>query len=76
MIAITIYSLQLVVGLVANLYSLVHLLRERFKLHNKNRMILLLIHLTCADLIVCALKSSHIFPHDAVMWISLIRLDI
>ena len=46
------YSVQLVVGLVANLCSLLYLLRERLILHNKNRMVLLLIHLTCADLIV------------------------
>ena len=51
-ICITVYCLQLVVGLAANFYSLVYLLRERMSLHNKNRMILLLIHLTCADLIV------------------------
>ena len=52
MICITVYCLQLLVGLAANSYSLVYLLRERMALHNKNRMILLLIHLTCADLIV------------------------
>ena len=47
-----VYSLQLVVGLVANVYALIYLLKERLVLHNKNRMILLLIHLTCADLVV------------------------
>ena len=52
MISISVYSVQLVVGLVANLCSLLYLLRERLILHNKNRMVLLLIHLTCADLIV------------------------
>ena len=51
-ICITVYSLQLLVGLAVNSYSLVYLLRERMALHNKNRMILLLIHLTCADLFV------------------------
>ena len=51
-ISITVYTVQLVVGLAANCYSLVHLLRERLVQHNKNRMILLLIHLTCADLCV------------------------
>ena len=51
-ISISVYSVQLVVGLVANLCSLLYLLRERLILHNKNRMVLLLIHLTCADLIV------------------------
>ena len=51
-ISIAVYSVQLVVGLAANSYSLVYLLRERLVLHNKNRMILLLIHLTCADLFV------------------------
>ena len=51
-ISIIVYSVQLVVGLAANSYSLVYLLRERLVRHNKNRMILLLIHLTCADLCV------------------------
>ena len=51
-ICITVYTIQLVVGLAVNSYSLVYLLRERMALHNKNRMILLLIHLTCADLFV------------------------
>ena len=51
-ISISVYSVQLVVGLAANCYSLVHLLRERLVLHNHNRMVLLLIHLTCADLCV------------------------
>ena len=51
-ISISLYSAQLIVGLTANCYSLVYLLRERLVLHNKNRMILLLIHLTCADLCV------------------------
>ena len=51
-ICIAVYSMQLVVGLAVNSYSLVYLLRERMALHNKNRMILLLIHLTCADLFV------------------------
>ena len=55
-ISISLYSAQLVVGLTANCYSLVYLLRERLVLHNKN-MILLLIHLTCADLCV---SSSNI----------------
>ena len=51
-ISIVVYSMQLVVGLAANSYSLVYLLKERLMMHNKNRMILLLIHLTCADLCV------------------------
>ena len=51
-ISISLYSVQLVVGFTANSYSLVYLLRERLVLRNKNRMILLLIHLTCADLCV------------------------
>ena len=51
-ICITVYTMQLLVGLAVNSYSLVYLLRERLALHNKNRMILLLIHLTCADLFV------------------------
>ena len=41
-----------VVGLAANCYSLLHLLRERLLHKNQNRMILLLIHLTVADLVV------------------------
>lgn len=51
-VSIAVYTVQLVVGLLANCYSLVYLLRERLVLHNKNRMVLLLIHLTCADLCV------------------------
>ena len=51
-LSIVMYSVQLVVGLAANSYSLVYLLRERLRLHSKNRMVLLLIHLTCADLCV------------------------
>ena len=51
-LSILVYSIQLVVGLVANVYALIYLLKERLILHNKNRMILLLIHLTCADLVV------------------------
>ena len=51
-LSISVYSIQLVVGLVANVYALIYLLKERLILHNKNRMILLLIHLTCADLVV------------------------
>ena len=51
-ICITVYTMQMVVGLAVNSYSLVYLLRERMARHNKNRMILLLIHLTCADLFV------------------------
>ena len=39
-------------GLAANCYSLLHLLRERLLQRNQNRMILLLIHLTIADLCV------------------------
>ena len=38
--------------LAANCYSLLHLLRERLLQKNQNRMILLLIHLTIADLCV------------------------
>ena len=56
-ISIAVYSVQLVVGLAANSYSLIYLLKERLMMHNKNRMILLLIHLTCADLCV----SCHAF---------------
>ena len=51
-ICIAVYSVQLLVGLAVNSYSLVYLLRERMGRHNKNRIILLLIHLTCADLFV------------------------
>ena len=68
-ISISVYSVQLVVGLVANLCSLLYLLRERLILHNKNRMVLLLIHLTCADLIVslnCTLYSCHCHCHDVI----------
>ena len=46
------YIVQFVVGLMANVYSLIYLMKERLLLNNKNRMILLLIHLTCADLCV------------------------
>jgi hypothetical protein len=41
-----------VVGLAANSHSLLHLLRERLLHRNHNRMVLLLIHLTVADLCV------------------------
>ena len=58
-ICITVYAMQLVVGLAVNSYSLVYLLRERLALHNKNRMILLLIHLTFADLFVRKLLIPH-----------------
>ena len=58
-ICIAVYSVQLLVGLAVNSYSLVYLLRERLALHNKNRMILLLIHLTCADLFVSRLVTLH-----------------
>ena len=51
-ISISLYTLQFIIGLIANSYSLVYLLRERLVQHNKNRMILLLIHLTSADLFV------------------------
>ena len=60
-ICIAVYSVQLLVGLAVNSYSLVYLLRERLALHNKNRMILLLIHLTCADLFVSRLVTLHFY---------------
>ena len=46
------------VGLAANSYSLLHLLRERLLQKNQNRMILLLIHLTIADLCVILVNES------------------
>ena len=60
-ICIAVYSVQLLVGLAVNSYSLVYLLRERLALHNKNRMILLLVHLTCADLFVSRLVTLHFY---------------
>ena len=45
------------VGLAANCYSLLHLLRERLLQKNQNRMILLLIHLTIADLCVILVSA-------------------
>ena len=69
-ICITVYTMQLVVGLAVNSYSLVYLLRERMALHNKNRMILLLIHLTCADLFVSNLTLLSFFLCVAIFEIS------
>ena len=69
-ICITVYTVQLVVGLAVNSYSLVYLLRERMALHNKNRMILLLIHLTCADLFVSNLTLLSLFSCVAIFEIS------
>ena len=56
-IAIIVYSVMLVVGLIANSTFLYHLLCERLAKRNKNRMSLLLIHLSVADLIVSFLIS-------------------
>ena len=62
-ISIVVYSIQLVVGLAANSYSLVYLLKERLMRHNKNRMVLLLMHLTCADLCVSLVLYCHTRLH-------------
>ena len=69
-ICIAVYSVQLLVGLAVNSYSLVYLLRERLALHNKNRMILLLIHLTCADLFVSRLVTLHFNKVTKLRWLT------
>ena len=79
MISIAVYCLQLVVGLASNFYSLFFLLRERLILHNKNRMVLLLIHLTCADLCVsrkfkfCQAYFTRQFQTDLIIFLNCIK---
>ncbi|XP_023336412.1 gonadotropin-releasing hormone II receptor [Eurytemora carolleeae] len=46
------YSILLVIGVISNSVSLYQLVRERFYRKNRSRMILLLLHLTIADLSV------------------------
>ena len=60
-IAILAYSLMLAIGMVTNFRALYTLLDERLNKGDKNRMTLLLIHLTLADLSVCKLKKIVIF---------------
>ena len=68
------YIVQFVVGLVANVYSLIYLMKERLVLNNKNRMILLLIHLTCADLCVStkvlSILTTYVFYSSIKLFLS------
>ena len=54
-IALGAYSFLMILGLITNGASLKHLLNERFFKGNKSRMILLLIHLSIADLVVSSI---------------------
>ena len=51
-IAIVVYSLMFIVGLILNSISLLKLLKDRFVRKKKNRLSLLFIHLSVADLMV------------------------
>ena len=51
-IAIFAYSLMFIVGLILNTFSLLKLLKERFVKRKRNRLSLLFIHLSAADLMV------------------------
>jgi hypothetical protein len=51
-ISIITYSILLIIGLSTNCTSLFYLLRDRLMKKDRNRMSLLLIHLSAADLLV------------------------
>ena len=51
-VAIIAYMIMFITGLTTNTMSLVSLLRERLRGKNRNKMTLLLIHLSIADLTV------------------------
>ena len=51
-ISIIAYCIMLIIGLTTNCTSLYHLVRERLMKRDRNRMSLLLIHLSVADLLV------------------------
>ena len=51
-ISIIAYCIMLIIGLTTNCTSLYHLVRERVMKRDRNRMSLLLIHLSVADLLV------------------------
>ena len=55
-ISITVYVIFFIIGLIFNSLSLKQLLEERIRRRVKNRMNLLLIHLTIADLMVILLQ--------------------
>ena len=55
-ISITVYVIFFIIGLIFNSLSLKQLLEERIRRRVKNRMNLLLIHLTIADLLVILLQ--------------------
>ena len=61
-IAILAYSLMFVIGMITNFRALYTLLDERLNKGDKNRMTLLLIHLTLADLSVCKLEKNSYIP--------------
>ena len=75
-IAILAYSLMFVIGMITNFRALYTLLDERLNKGDKNRMTLLLIHLTLADLSVCKLKKKQLYSFPPVFYFSWMRLSI
>ena len=68
-ISIMAYSIMLVIGLTTNSTSLYHLIRERLVKRDRNRMSLLLIHLSVADLLVSiCLCCDLLCEHDSVVF--------
>ena len=51
-LSIIAYTIMLIIGLTTNCTSLFYLLRDRLMKKDRNRMSLLLIHLSVADLLV------------------------
>ena len=51
-ISIIVYTIMLIIGLSTNCTSLFYLVRDRVMKKDRNRMSLLLIHLSVADLLV------------------------
>ena len=51
-ISIIAYSVMFIIGVTTNSFSLYHLLMERMLRKDRNRMTLLLIHLSIADMLV------------------------
>ena len=51
-VAIVVYSVMFVLGLTTNSLSLYQLVVARFKMKDRSRMTLLMIHLSVADLLV------------------------
>jgi hypothetical protein len=59
-ISITAYSIMLLVGLSTNWPFVYYLVRERIVKRDRNRMSLLLIHLSVADLLVSLLQFCYL----------------